>query len=102
MTLEGFPFGSYEDFIDYYSTQNQSQSVFYYEDEKGQASLLMPCKVTYPYCPSGECAVVVQLDWGQITKMLRPVLAGKEVWQLLWTRTARSWPVRKTPAEAIV
>ena len=38
----------------------------------------MPCKVTYPYCPSGECAVVVQLDWGQITKMLRPVLAGKE------------------------
>ena len=78
VTLEGFPFGSYEDFIDYYSTQNQSQSVFYYEDEKGQASLLMPCKVTYPYCPSGECAVVVQLDWGQITKMLRPVLAGKE------------------------
>lgn len=78
VTLEGFPFGSYEDFINYYSTQNQSQSVFYYEDEKGQASLLMPCKVTYPYCPSGECAVVVQLDWGQITKMLRPVLAGKE------------------------
>lgn len=78
VTLEGFPFESYEDFIAYYDAQDQSQSVFYYEDENGKASLLMPCKVTFPYCPSGEYAVIVQLDWSQITKMLRPILAGKE------------------------
>ncbi|MCI5860312.1 MAG: AraC family transcriptional regulator [Blautia sp.] len=76
-TLEDFPFGSYEDFMNYYSEQDQSQSVFYYEDENGKATLLIPGKVTYP-SPSSKCAVVVQLDWQRITKLLRPILAGED------------------------
>ena len=76
-TLEKFPFGSYEDFISYYREQDPSQSVFYYKDENGEPSLLIPQKLTYPSATDGKCAVVVQLDWSRIRKMLRSVLAGE-------------------------
>ena len=77
-TLENFPFGSYEDFMAYYSSQDQSQSVFFYEEENGKPSLLIPNRLTYPSSSDGECAVVVQMDWSRITKMLRPILAGED------------------------
>lgn len=77
-TLENFPFGSYEDFMAYYSGQDQSQSVFFYEGENGNPSLLIPDRLIYPSSSDGECAVVVQIDWSRITKTLRPILAGKD------------------------
>ena len=62
----------------YYSGQDQSQSVFFYEGENGNPSLLIPDRLIYPSSSDGECAVVVQIDWSRITKTLRPILAGKD------------------------
>ena len=76
-TLEGFPFHSYESFMDFYEKQDKEQTLFYCEGET-QGTLFLPCQMAYPNVQPNQCAIVVQLDWTQIRRMLRPVLAGKE------------------------
>ena len=75
-TLEGFPLYSYERFQEFYKEQDKNQTLFYYEENPGQGSLLLPCQMVYPGIRDRECAIVVELDWSKIVKMMQPVLGG--------------------------
>lgn len=76
-TLGGFPFYSYETFMEFYEAQNQSRTLFTDEGENGGRMLFMPVETGYPY-GMGKCAVVVELNWNEIMKLLKPVLSGKD------------------------
>ena len=75
-TLEGFPLYSYERFQEFYKEQDKNQTLFYYEEKPGQGSLLLPCQMVYPGIRDRECAIIVELDWSKIVKMMQPVLGG--------------------------
>ena len=75
-TLDGFPLYSYERFQEFYDKQDKSQTLFYYEENPGNGSLLLPCQMVYPGIQEQECAIIVELDWGKIVKMMQPVLGG--------------------------
>ena len=77
-TLEGFPFHSYDQFLEFSDNQDPNQTLFYYEDAKGSGNLFLSCQEAYPYALPGRSAVVVQLDLNQVRQMLRPILAGRE------------------------
>ena len=75
-TLDGFPLYSYERFQEFYDKQDKNQTLFYYEEKPGDGSLLLPCQMVYPGIQERECAIIVELDWGKIVKMMQPVLGG--------------------------
>lgn len=75
-TLDGFPLYSYEHFQEFYNEQDKSQTLFYYEEKPGAGSLLLPCQMVYPGIQERECAIIVELDWNKIVKMMQPVLGG--------------------------
>lgn len=75
-TLGGFPLYSYERFQEFYENQDQTKKVFYYEGESGEGTLFLPCQLVYPGILDNQCAIIVELDWNRIAKMIRPVLGG--------------------------
>ena len=77
-TLNGFPLFSYDRFQEFYEEQDQSKSLFYYEEAPGEGTLLLPCQMVYPGILDDQCAIIVELDWSRIAQIIRPVLGGSD------------------------
>lgn len=76
--LEEFPLYSYERFQEFYTSQDETKDLFYYEETPGNGTLFLPCQIVYPGVQDQKCVIIVELDWEQLIQMIEPVLGGSE------------------------